>query len=238
VQLAGSETFPETVFWDLTRAPDGGLWASTVNAGPWHAPDGAAFRPVDDPLLANATVLAVAVDPSDSARVYAGLGNRSDGQPAAAYQRGMVGSTDGGRNWRQLLPWGADRPLVFDVAVSRMNASVVIAATWGRGLLHSANGGRSWHALPLADGMRDGTGAGYYSALLAVQPASGCEILLAGGLHGLWAIDIAAAAPRTIYLPSTTGVAWRAGAARSNGEAPGRVTLPQGAATPSPPALR
>jgi photosystem II stability/assembly factor-like uncharacterized protein len=237
VQLAGSETFPETVFWDLSRAPDGGLWASTVNAGPWHAPDGVTFGPVDDPLLANATVLAIAVDPSDSAHVLAGLGNRSDGQPAAAYQRGLVLSTDGGRNWRQVLPWGADRPLVFDVAVSRMSAGVVVAATWGRGLLHSANGGRSWHRLPLATGMRDATGAGYYSSLLTVQPASGCEILLAGGLHGLWGIDIAAAAPRTIYLPSATG-AWRQGGAAAVQDAPGLPRPIQDAATPTPPALR
>lgn len=221
--LADSSTLPQTIFQDLAAGRNGTLWVGTANHGPWRGAAGEPFVPMTNSLVAASTAHAVAVDPNEARRVYVGLGDRTDEAAAIAFQRGLLVSQDDGASWRETLHWGEAKPQVYDIAVSNVQPGVAYAATWGRGILRTADGGRTWGPTPLSAEMRAGAKSGYFSALLAVQPADQrtgvCEILFAGGREGLFAIALTATRYSTIYLPQTPGLAWYATSTISDGGA-------------------
>ena len=121
----------------LLGAAGGGIWESTDMGTSWAART--------DRMPSNA-IGAIAFDPTDSRKVYAGSG---EGNFYFNLGAGVYGSTDGGTSWSVL----ASNPFIgcgfFDLAVDPKNPRILYAATidsTGKsgGFYRSANGGTSW----------------------------------------------------------------------------------------------
>jgi photosystem II stability/assembly factor-like uncharacterized protein len=98
-------------------------------------------QPTDaQPLLSDAGVRCLAVDPNDPRRVYAGT-----------FDAGLCASEDGGVTWRQDERGLGDRR-VMSLAASpshrESGISVVYAGTEPSNLYRSEDGGRGWQLLP------------------------------------------------------------------------------------------
>jgi photosystem II stability/assembly factor-like uncharacterized protein len=84
-------------------------------------------------------ILALAIDPSSPATVYAGT---ADG-------RGIFKSSNGGQSWSLINTGLADppypvAPTVLDLAIDPSAPATLYAGTFGRGVFKSTNGGESW----------------------------------------------------------------------------------------------
>jgi photosystem II stability/assembly factor-like uncharacterized protein len=86
-------------------------------------------------------------------------------------------STDGGANWRSLLP--STPTNIYAVAINPQNTSLVYAGT-DTGVIQSTDGGESWSSIP---------GGPANVRLLAVDPQTPATIF-AGGPAGLFAIGL------------------------------------------------
>jgi photosystem II stability/assembly factor-like uncharacterized protein len=82
---------------------------------------------------------ALAIDPSNPARLYAG-----------ARSGAVQASADGGRNWHPLAALAAP---IDDLVVDPVTPSTLYAATHGAGVLRSTDGGASWQ--PVNDGLTE-----------------------------------------------------------------------------------
>jgi photosystem II stability/assembly factor-like uncharacterized protein len=72
------------------------------------------------------------IDPATPATLYAGTGN------------GVLKSTDGGGNWRDISS-GLTNTQILDLVIDPVSPSTLYAATWG-GVYKSTDGGESWNA--------------------------------------------------------------------------------------------
>jgi photosystem II stability/assembly factor-like uncharacterized protein len=125
----------------------GGVWKTVNGGGRWEAL-------ADD--MANLSVNALAMDPTDAETLYAGTGEgyfreavRGTGLPLRG--AGIFKTMDGGATWRRLETTnrGAFR-WVNDIVVSHNDPARVYAAT-RRGVYRSLDGGATWSpSLPLA----------------------------------------------------------------------------------------
>lgn len=118
----------------------GVMWAGSVGGGIWRTTDGgASWQPVDD-FMANLAVTAIAMDPTDSNRIYAGTGegfNNVDALRGA----GIFMTTDGTR-WRQLAATNIDEMRFITRLAVSADGAVVLAATT-RGIYRSADAARA-----------------------------------------------------------------------------------------------
>jgi photosystem II stability/assembly factor-like uncharacterized protein len=121
----------------LLGAAGGGIWESTDTGATWAART--------DQMPSNA-IGAIAFDPTDPRRVYAGSG---EGNFYFNLGAGVYGSTDGGTTWSVL----AQSPFVgwgfFELVVDPKDPSILYAATIdpsgkSGGFYRSANGGTTW----------------------------------------------------------------------------------------------
>jgi photosystem II stability/assembly factor-like uncharacterized protein len=115
-----------------------GLWRSNDDGQTWTD---------ESPFSPSPHVEAVAVDPNDPQILYIGL--RND-------QRVLFKSLNGGATWQLsqngLPAAGGTLPRVSELAVDRMNPSIVYTIAGGQ-LFRSANGGRDWsRSLPQPSG--------------------------------------------------------------------------------------
>ena len=112
---------------------DGGLYRSEDGAETWQKvslPEG-----VNGPN-------GIAIDPSDTKRLYLAAWRRDNGQPTAG--GGIFLSTDGGTSWRSVL--AADQH-VYDVTIDPRNASVLYACGFESSAWRSTDRGESWQRI-------------------------------------------------------------------------------------------
>jgi hypothetical protein len=199
--LAGGSDIPTPAFWSLA-AGGGRMWAGTDGAGLWVAPEGGAtWAQVAGAgnSLQRATIRALAVDERDAGRVViaAGLGPQASTTPADPGFRGLRISRDGGASWSNPNFEGVD--LIPAIAFSKLHAGHMYVATFGQGVQASHDGGGTWWSLtpPVSSASRT-----YDLMTLIPSGTSSCELLLAGGDAGVWALNVAASTMSRVFLPS------------------------------------
>ena len=153
----------------FAQAPDGTLWAGTGEANPpgggltyfgdgiYRSTDGGASWQ-NTGLRDSASIGRIAVDPSNSNRVFAAAaGHVARSVP----QRGLYRTTDGGQTWKLVLAPPNATTGAIDVAIDPVNPQRVFAALWdhkrnngartyggiGSGLFRSDDGGDTWKRL-------------------------------------------------------------------------------------------
>jgi photosystem II stability/assembly factor-like uncharacterized protein len=141
--FASSAGSPSTLY--VAGAPNvqGGaqLWRSVDRAVSWQPVHVFPHPWIPGPSYGN-PVVAIAVDPADPNRLYAGL----------ALPDHLMRSVDGGATWQRStvgLGAGAITSITFDPS----NASIVYAAQLGSGVFRSTDRGATWTALD--QGLRD-----------------------------------------------------------------------------------
>ncbi|HMC60379.1 MAG TPA: hypothetical protein VKJ01_14410, partial [Candidatus Solibacter sp.] len=135
--IAGSEKDPMIVYVGFAT---GGLWKSTDGGNHWKSQ-------FDN--MANESIGAIAIAPSDPDVVYAGTGEANNRQ-SSSIGDGVWGTTDGGRHWTHLGL--EDTQSIGRIVVDPANPSVVYVAANGhlfgpnpeRGLYKSSDGGKTW----------------------------------------------------------------------------------------------
>jgi len=146
VAVAGSYDEPNTFYFGAVA---GGVWKTTDAGAYW--------RCVSDGFLATASVGALAVAPSDSNVIYAGMGETTI-RIDVSHGDGVYKSTDAGRSWANVGL--RETRHIGKVRVHPENPDVVWVAALGhafgpnpeRGVFKSDDGGRTWrHVLAVSD---------------------------------------------------------------------------------------
>jgi len=115
----------------LVGSAGGGIWESTDRGRTWRA------RTDDQPSLG---IGALAFDPSDPAKVYAGTG---EGNTREIPGQGLLRSTDGGTTWRMTAADTFAGTFFNRLIVDPTNPRRVFAAT-RRGIFATTDAGRTW----------------------------------------------------------------------------------------------
>ena len=135
--IQGSEKDPMIVYVGFAT---GGLWKSSDGGNHWQSM-------FDN--MANESIGAIGIAPSDPNIVYVGTGEANNRQ-SASIGDGMWGTTDGGKTWHHLGL--EDSQSIGRVAVDPTNPNVVFVAALGhlfgpnpeRGLYKTSDGGKTW----------------------------------------------------------------------------------------------
>ena len=123
----------------VARRSDDGSIGNDGDGGLYRSQDGAeTWQKVSLPQGVNGPN-GIAVDPSDTKRLYLAAWRRNDGQPTAG--GGIFLSTDGGVSWRSVL--SADQH-VYDVTIDAHDASVLYACGFESSAWRSTDKGESW----------------------------------------------------------------------------------------------
>lgn len=120
------------------------MYAAAVGGGVWKTTDGGAnWAAMTDLAIPNIAVTALAFDPSNYNRIYAGTGE-GFGNADAIRGAGIFVSSDGGSSWNQLASTnGTDFQYVMDLVVSPRSPQRIYAAT-RTGVFRSNNSGATW----------------------------------------------------------------------------------------------
>src|SRR6266705_572303 len=114
--IAGSEKDPLIVYAGFAT---GGLWKSTDGGNHWHSQ-------FDN--MANESIGAIAIAPSDPNVVYVGMGEANNRQ-SSSIGDGVWGTTDGGQHWTHLGL--EDTQSIGRVVVDPTNPNIVYVAALG-----------------------------------------------------------------------------------------------------------
>lgn len=212
-----STTIETSLIWKLASGADGRVWAALDARGVWRLdPAAATWLQVGDQSLRGSTVLALAVDPKDPDRVYAGLGPALDAE-TLPYAQGVRTSGNAGLEWS--AAGLGDMNAIPDLTPTS-RPFVVYASAWGAGLRVSSGLVRDekvhlvWRTAPPPPATR---AAGFFNAVFAIVPPGQapeqCELLFVGAADGVWARNIAGVIYRSVYLPTLAGGGRPAGAA-------------------------
>ena len=126
----------------IARRSDDGSIGTDGDGGLYRSKDGAEnWQKVGLPQGVNGPN-GLAIDPSDTNRLYLAAWRRNDAQPAAG--GGIFLSTDGGANWRSGL--SADQH-VYDVTIDASNASLLYACGFESSAWRSTDRGESWQRI-------------------------------------------------------------------------------------------
>ena len=204
-QLAGGDNIDTSVFMALESGPDGRLWLGADRSGVWRSSDaGGTWQLVSDSLLPW-TPWSIAVSPSDSSLVAAGLGKPEGDVGVGGYPKGLRTSRDGGDSWQSPSAGGTlnrndelmNAELVTAMVFGQREPSTAIAAAWSDGLFVSRNGGATWQYMASPAGQH-----GYFEALMTIVPPDEptCELLFAAGATGVWYTNLYQTY-ETVYVP-------------------------------------
>src|SRR5664279_1873763 len=135
--IAGADKDPLLIYVGFAT---GGLWKSIDGGNHWKSQ-------FDN--LANESVGAIGIAPSDPNVVYVGTGEANNRQ-SSSIGDGVWGTTDGGKTWNHLGL--EDTQSIARIVVDPSNANVVYVAAMGhlfgpnteRGLFKSVDGGKTW----------------------------------------------------------------------------------------------
>ncbi len=138
--IQGSEKDPMLLYIGFAT---GGLWKSTDAGNHWHS--------LFD-QMANESIGAIGIAPSDPNVVYVGSGEANNRQ-SSSIGDGVWGTTDGGKTWNHLGL--EDTQSINRIAIDPRNPKVVFIAAVGhlfgpnkeRGLYRSTDGGKNWKNL-------------------------------------------------------------------------------------------
>ena len=179
---------PNTLYVSETDDEDGGWWLLQSRDG------GATWKSIggDFPGHLQAGVWSLAIDPSDSTTLYAGIDDvpiySDDGttQPGAG---GVFKSTDGGATWKMTgLSGGAVNLIVIDPAQSNLLYAVTsgdYAAPRGfRGLSKSTDSGATWS--PADNGLAPLRDIGANMTALAIDPSDSNRLYAAASGGGVF----------------------------------------------------
>jgi photosystem II stability/assembly factor-like uncharacterized protein len=135
--IAGAEKDPMTIYVGFAT---GGLWKSIDGGNHWKSQ-------FDN--MANESIGAIAIAPSDPNIVYVGTGEGNNRQ-SSSIGDGVWGTTDGGKTWEHL---GLENTQsIARIVVDPVNPKIVYVAAMGhlfgpnreRGLYKSVDGGKTW----------------------------------------------------------------------------------------------
>jgi photosystem II stability/assembly factor-like uncharacterized protein len=157
------------------------IYASGVNGGIWRTNDATSVTPTWTPLtdfFQSISVTALAMDPTDSDVLIAGIGNYSSFLQSGALT-GLLLSTDAGANWTQLTD-----PLLPARSYSGVTArGNFMLASSNSAVLRSTDGGATWAILSGAPG----TGLPFGAAFdLVSDPSDGSRYYVTIGGQGLF----------------------------------------------------
>jgi photosystem II stability/assembly factor-like uncharacterized protein len=138
--IQGSEKDPMLLYIGFAT---GGLWKSTDAGNHWHS---------EFDQMANESIGAIGIAPSDPNVVYVGTGEANNRQ-SSSIGDGVWGTTDGGKTWNHLGL--EDTQSINRIAIDPRNPRVVFVAAVGhlfgpnkeRGLYRSTDGGKTWKNL-------------------------------------------------------------------------------------------
>lgn len=138
--IQGSEKDPMLLYIGFAT---GGLWKSTDAGNHWHS--------LFD-QMANESIGAIGIAPSDPNVVYVGTGEANNRQ-SSSIGDGVWGTTDGGKTWNHLGL--EDTQSINRIAIDPRNPRIVFVAAVGhlfgpnkeRGLYRSTDGGKTWKNL-------------------------------------------------------------------------------------------
>ncbi len=129
--LAIDPSSPDTIYAGVFGTSTDGVFKSTDGGASWT-----------NSVLFNTPVLAMVIDPSDPAILYAGTGD------------GIFKSTNGGQSWTAVnsgltaVDVIEDLPaaIVLTLAIDPSNSTTLYAGTLANGVFKSTNGGQNWTA--------------------------------------------------------------------------------------------
>src|SRR5580693_1348407 len=142
--IQGAEKDPMIVYVGFAT---GGLWKSTDGGSHWKSQ-------FDN--MADESIGAIGIAPSDPDIVYVGTGEANNRQ-SSSIGDGMWGTTDGGKTWNHL---GLENVQSINrVAIDPTNPNIVFLAVMGhlfgqnaeRGLYKTTDGGKNWKNLKYTD---------------------------------------------------------------------------------------
>jgi photosystem II stability/assembly factor-like uncharacterized protein len=153
----------------LIGSANGGIWKSQDRGGSWEACSD------DAPSL---SIGALAFDPKDSKTVYAGTGEGNttlEGSYFSYLGQGILHSTDGGTNWKQIYPNPFMGLGFYDLVVDPSNSQRLFAGV-SNGLYISNDSAISWRR---AENIPDGK-------CWSIAISSEGDEILAACESGLW----------------------------------------------------
>ena len=167
--IAGTEKDPLLLYAGFAT---GGLWKSTDGGNHWKSQ-------FDN--MANESVGAIAIAPSNPDIVYVGKGEANNRQ-SSSIGDGVWGTTDGGKTWNHLGL--EDTQSIARIVVDPTDPNIVYVAAMGhlfgpnaeRGLYKSMDGGKTWKKSKFIDnyhrlyGCRDRSGESEESLRGLLQP--------------------------------------------------------------------
>jgi photosystem II stability/assembly factor-like uncharacterized protein len=159
------------------------VYAGTAGGGVWKTIDrGQIWRPLTD-REASLAIGAIAIDPSNPDRIFAGTGEGNDA-PEVFNGAGLLLSEDAGKTWDRIAVPAARATRIF---VAPSGSRIYLAST--DGLFESTDHGRTWQSLSnewVTDVVYDEAGDRLYAALHAdgVYARTGGARLAALGQSG------------------------------------------------------
>jgi len=179
-----------TSVFDIEFAPDGTAYLGT-QASIWKSTDGGlSWAVLNVGIGINDEVFDVALDPSDSSRLWAGIGDAFGLQP-----ENVIRSTDGGATWADRTPPHAAPLSGRGIAVDPGDSNTVIAVFGG-----DFGGGEVWVSTDGGDSWTDRS-AGLPGNPLNAVVYDGTRLLVGGGL--LFGSQFVG-----LYESSDLGVTW------------------------------
>lgn len=166
------------------------IFLGTSNGGVWKTTDaGASWLPKSD-FARSLAIGALAIDPRDPRRIFAGTGEYGGGY-GQYYGNGILASDDGGETWAEYATDTFDRDEISRLQFDPTDAtSRRMYLSSGTGIYESLDGGMSWHVLR----------GGQASDLVLVPIGADLQLIGAFVSEGLWTATRAAGAWST-WMP-------------------------------------